>query len=33
MFVSSPIELLDVRIGEREAIKVFKDAGSRRNRL
>lgn len=27
MFVSSPIELLDVRIGEREAIKVFKDAG------
>ncbi len=27
MLVSSPIELLDTRIGEREAIKVFKDAG------
>lgn len=27
MLVSSPIELLDERIGEREAIKVFKDAG------
>ena len=27
MLVSSPIELLDERIGEREAIKLFKDAG------
>ena len=27
MLVSSPIELLDERIGEREAIKVLKDAG------
>lgn len=27
MLVSSPIELLNERIGEREAIKVFKDAG------
>ena len=27
MLVSSPIELLDTRIGEKEAIKVFKDAG------